>query len=168
MISTIDPIHLAFDMVADMHTRVLVLGSLPGGKSLEARQYYAHPSNQFWRLMSSVVGTDLVSLAYADRLATLRKAGVGLWDVLASARRSGSLDTSIRDASIRDLKKQINLLPNLRALAFNGGKAFKHGVRQVGLDPGIEMIALPSSSSAYTVGTPFKQPHWNRLRTYLD
>jgi hypoxanthine-DNA glycosylase len=164
----IDPIHHAFDMVANSATRLLILGSLPGQKSLAERRYYANPGNQFWRLLGPVIGRDLVSLDYEDRLNALLAAGIGLWDVIGSARRFGSLDSALRDADERDLKGAIQALPSLRALAFNGGAAFKIGVRQLGDDTPVELVALPSSSGAHAVGIAAKQPAWNRLRAYLD
>ena len=82
---------------------MLVLGSLPGDRSLAEQRYYAHPQNQFWRLIGAAVGRELVQLSYEERLAALREAGVGLWDVVARARREGSSDAAIRDASANDL-----------------------------------------------------------------
>src|SRR5690606_9026467 len=94
----------AFDPVVDAETRLLVLGSLPGDASLRAGQYYGHPRNAFWRLMGGVTGRDLAALPYEARLVALQAAGVGLWDVVASADRPGSLDAAIRQPEAADLK----------------------------------------------------------------
>src|SRR5690349_15955378 len=72
--------------------RLLVLGSLPGEESLRAGRYYAHPRNQFWRLMEGAIGAPLDALGYDQRLARLVARQVALWDVIGAARRSGSLD----------------------------------------------------------------------------
>ena len=165
---TPDPVHHAFDMVANERTRLLILGSLPGQKSLSERRYYANPANQFWRLLTPVVGANLVALSYADRLTTLLHRGIGLWDVIGSARRFGSLDTALRDAEVRDLGAAISALPDLRALAFNGAAAYKIGVRQLGDTAGIATIPLPSSSGAHAVGIAAKQPAWDQLKAWLD
>jgi len=85
------------------HTRLVVLGSFPGVASLRAQQYYAHPRNQFWPLLSALWDIDLVGLPYAQRLAESSARGLGLWDVYASCRRAGSLDSAIRDAVFNDL-----------------------------------------------------------------
>ena len=85
-----------FPPVVDAGTRLLILGSLPGDASLKAAQYYAHPRNGFWPLIGGVVGEDLVALPYDQRLTRLLAHGVGLWDVIASAERAGSLDAAIR------------------------------------------------------------------------
>jgi len=88
--------------VLDANVRILVLGSFPGAASLAAGQYYAHPRNQFWRLISSVVGEDLAALPYAERLPRLLAHGVGLWDVLGECERVGSLDSAIRKPAAND------------------------------------------------------------------
>ncbi len=84
--------------VIDQTTRTLILGSFPGIASLQAQQYYAHPRNQFWALLSALLQTDLQGMAYQQRLACLLQHGIGLWDVIAGCRRAGSLDSAIRAA----------------------------------------------------------------------
>lgn len=152
----------------DAHTRLLVLGSLPGEVSLAARQYYANPTNQFWRLLGSVIGEDLHALGYAARLDCLLAHGVGLWDVIQSAHRAGSLDTAIRDYQARDLRGFASGLPNLRAIAFNGGKAAAVGRKQWGADDGaIALVDLPSSSAAYcSISLDAKQAQWLALKSH--
>ena len=93
----------AFAPVAPPGTRLLILGSLPGEASLRAGQYYAHPQNGFWRLIGAAIGREIAALPYPDRLAALAAAGVGLWDVVASAERPGSADAAIRDPEHADL-----------------------------------------------------------------
>ncbi|WP_239688587.1 DNA-deoxyinosine glycosylase [Aquitalea magnusonii] len=92
-----------FPPVVNAQTRLLILGSLPGDASLRAAQYYAHPRNQFWRLLGELLDDDLPGLDYPSRLAALQQHGIGLWDVVAQARRPGSLDAAIRDLSPNDL-----------------------------------------------------------------
>src|SRR3982751_3876069 len=81
--------------VARRDARLFVLGSLPGDASLAAQRYYAHPSNQFWRLLGTAIGEELQPLSYEQRLECLSERGIGLWDVIASASRPGSLDQAI-------------------------------------------------------------------------
>jgi len=64
--------------IADASTRLFILGSLPGERSLEEGRYYAFPTNQFWRLVGPVIGEDLQSMDYHARLAALRAHGIGL------------------------------------------------------------------------------------------
>ena len=87
--------------------------------------------------------------------------------MIGSARRFGSLDSALRDARERDLGAAIGTLPKLRALAFNGSAAYRIGVRQLGEHPSIELVALPSSSGAHTVGLATKQPAWSQLAAWL-
>jgi hypoxanthine-DNA glycosylase len=135
---TESPPSQAFDPVVNTDTRALVLGSLPGRISLRENRYYAHPQNQFWRLMSGVTGVDLVSLSYKYRIDALLNAGIGLWDVIASAHRRGSLDSAILSAQIRHLATMITTLPSLRAVAFNGRTALRFGLKQLGAATGPE------------------------------
>lgn len=159
----------SFPPVVDRRTRLLMLGSLPGDASLAAGRYYAHPQNQFWQLMGAVLECDLHGLAYAARLAALLGRRVGLWDVVASASRQGSGDAAIRDLQTNDLPGLVAGLPDLRALAFNGGTAFRHGSRQLGPAAGrLATVALPSSSPLHTVGLAAKLPAWMALRSFLD
>ncbi len=158
----------AFAPVVDAGTRVLVLGSLPGDASLKAAQYYAHPQNGFWRLMGGVIGRDLHAMAYPERVETLREAGVGLWDVIASAERRGSLDAAIRSPEAADLRGLIAGLPNLKAVAFNGATAAKGGRRILAGLEGLTLIDLPSSSPAHASRTlSEKAESWAILKGFL-
>jgi hypoxanthine-DNA glycosylase len=159
----------SFPPVVDNHTRLLVLGSLPGEASLAAGRYYAHPRNLFWTLMALVIGEDLAALDYEARLAALLKHRVGLWDVVAEAHRDGSLDTAIRDAAENDLLALVKSLPNLRAVAFNGGTSAKVGMRQ--LEPVAErltLVRLPSSSPAYAGRWDIKMEAWTALKALIQ
>ena len=127
-------------------TRLVVLGSFPGVASLRAGQYYAHPRNQFWPILSALWGEDLVALGYRQRLAALRRHGLGLWDVYASCRRDGSLDSAIEAAEFNDLASLRRALPQLQAVAHNGGesaRAMRH-TRTLG----VPVLRLPSTSPA--------------------
>lgn len=157
----------AFDPVVDANTRLLILGSLPGDASLKAGQYYGHPQNGFWRLVGGVIGVDLVARPYPERLEALKAAGVGLWDVIVSAERSGSLDAAIRNAEAADLNRLIDSLPALRAVAFNGGTAARLGRRGLPSQARIELIDLPSSSPAYTRSLAEKAEAWAVLESCL-
>ncbi len=147
--------------------KLLVLGSLPGEQSLARQQYYAHPQNQFWKLIGNVIGADLPAMPYSTRLAMLVDHGTAVWDVVAGARRIGSLDSNLRDVAGNDLHAFISQLPYLRAIAFNGGVASKAGRRILLDSTRIKLITLPSSSPAYTLALAEKQREWRRLRCYL-
>lgn len=158
----------AFAPLADDRTRVLVLGSLPGDASLKAAEYYAHPQNGFWRLIGGAIGRDLHALAYPDRVEALRVSGVGLWDVIAAAERTGSLDAAIRSPEAADLRSLIGGLPNLKAVAFNGATAAKAGRKVLAEVEGLTLIDLPSSSPAHATRTlAEKAVRWAVLKDFL-
>lgn len=159
----------AFAPVVDHRTRVLILGSLPGDASLAAEQYYAHPRNQFWPIVGEVIGRDLVSLAYPERLAALLTARIGLWDTVASARRSGSLDGAIREVETASLPELTAGLPQLCAIGFNGSISARIGRKALGYDDRFTLLDLPSTSPAYcAITVAQKQQKWNLLRKYLS
>ena len=132
--------------VISRRARLVILGSFPGVASLQARQYYGHPRNHFWPLLSAIWGVDLVALPYRQRLAELRRRGLGLWDVYASCRRAGSLDQAIEDAEFNDLASLRRRAPRLRLVAHNGGESARAMRHIVGL--GLPVRRLPSSSPA--------------------
>ncbi|MDE8653086.1 DNA-deoxyinosine glycosylase [Novosphingobium album (ex Liu et al. 2023)] len=159
----------SFDAIVDGRTRIVILGSLPGEASLARQQYYARPTNQFWRLIGGVIERDLVALDYERRLAALRAAGIGLWDVIGTARRTGSSDSAIRDHTARDLQSFAAGLDSLRALAFNGAKAAAIGRRQLAHGDALFLLDLPSSSAAYcAVSFAQKLEQWLRIRDFLN
>jgi len=127
-------------------TRLLVLGSFPGVASLAAGQYYAHPRNHFWPLLSALWGVDLRALPYAQRLAAMKSRGLGLWDVYAACRREGSLDQAIEDAEFNDFAALRRRAPLLRAVAHNGGESARAMRHLAAL--GWAVHRLPSTSPA--------------------
>jgi hypoxanthine-DNA glycosylase len=162
-----DELKSSFPPVADERSRILVLGSLPGERSLAHRQYYAHPQNHFWRLIGAVTGRDLVPLPYEERLAALLEARVALWDTVASAKRRGSLDGNIREHRANPLEELVARLPGLRAVGFNGAKSAALGTPQLVGRQGLTLLPLPSSSPAYTIPFEAKRERWLELRRFL-
>jgi hypoxanthine-DNA glycosylase len=128
-------------------TRVLVLGSFPGAASLAAGRYYAHPRNQFWRLISAVIGEDLAGLPYEERLPRLLAHRFGLWDVLAGCEREGSLDSAIRNPAANDFERLRSLCPELETVGFNGQASAKFAPQFAAA--GYRTLVLPSSSPAH-------------------
>ena len=132
--------------VAGPGTRLLVLGSFPGVASLRAQQYYGHPRNHFWPILAALWQVDLARLPYADRLAVAQHHGLGLWDVYAACRREGSLDSAIEAAVPNDLAGLAARLPQLQAIAHNGGESAR--ARRVTEALGLPVYRLPSTSPA--------------------
>lgn len=136
-----------FAPVIDTDTHVLILGSFPGKASLDAQQYYAHPRNQFWHLISAIIAEDITSLAYDEKLVTMLQHRIGLWDVIAACEREGSLDSAIRQAQSNDFTQLKKRCPKLRLIAFNGKTSAKY--QTLFAAAGFATLVLPSSSPAY-------------------
>lgn len=162
-----DRLKRSFAPVTDTATRVLILGSLPGEVSLARQRYYAHPRNQFWRLIGAVAGLELEPLAYEARLEALRARGIGLWDTVGAATRRGSLDGDIRSIERNPLPALVESLPKLRAVGFNGGKSAALGLPQLAGRSDLALVPLPSSSPAYTLPFDAKLERWRALAQFL-
>jgi hypoxanthine-DNA glycosylase len=155
--------------VARPDATLFILGSLPGDASLAARRYYAHPTNQFWRLLGAAIGEELQPLEYDRRLERLGDRRIGLWDVIASASRSGSLDQAIREAEHNQLEHLLHDFPMLRAIAFNGSTSARIGRGLIGQPPhNLALLDLPSSSAANTRPFAEKAEAWSRLAQFCS
>ena len=166
----------SFSPVLCSEPKVLLLGSMPGRRSLEMRQYYAHPRNQFWQIMGVICNAGF-DLPYLERVAALQQSGIALWDVLQACDRDGSLDGNIhKDSEIaNDLPGLLGGFPTIQAIGFNGGKAwmaFRRLVQPV-LNPKIhdhlKLIRLPSTSPA-NAGIPYEEKlaRWREIQRYLQ
>ncbi len=113
-----------FDPIEDPEVRLLLLGTMPGRKSLEIVQYYADPSNDFWKIMQKLLGVEH-DRAYEERIACLKRARIALWDVIQECERTGSTDQGIRRESARpnDIPALLRRCQAIRTLAFNGQAA---------------------------------------------
>ena len=152
--------------VGSQDARLLILGSLPGEASLAAQRYYAHPTNQFWRLLGAALGEELATLPYDERLERLAAREIALWDVVAEARRQGSLDGAIRAATPNELAAYAATHSRLEAVAFNGKTAAAIGRRAFAGQASLTVIELPSSSAALTRPFADKAAAWSVLGTY--
>jgi len=160
-----EPVLRGLPPVVAADARVLILGSFPGEASLAARAYYAHPRNQFWRLLSALMGESLDTLPYPARLARLKSRGVAVWDTIAMCERKGSLDSAIRNARHSEVDRIRTCAPGLRIVAFNGGTAAR--AEREWRVAGYATLALPSSSPAYTRPFAEKLAAWRALADFL-
>lgn len=166
----------SFKAVARPDARVLILGSIPGEESLRQRQYYAHPQNQFWRLMQILVGAGR-NLAYPERLEKLQACSIALWDVVHSCQRPGSMDENILHPTVtpNNFSALFRRTPGLRLICFNGRKAAELFTRMVCPQLGhrldaVARVTLPSTSPAHATLT-FNQKcaRWRKaLKPVLD
>jgi TDG/mug DNA glycosylase family protein len=135
-----------FDPIVFENTEVLILGSFPSIKSFENNFYYAHPSNQFWKIMEAVTGYPVHNLDQKYWL--LKESKWGLWDMVKSCSRENSLDSSLENEEVNDIATFIEDHPTIHTIAFTGRKSealFKVHFHHLE----IETVYLPSPSSAY-------------------
>jgi hypoxanthine-DNA glycosylase len=132
--------------VIDTRAQLIVLGSFPSVASLQAGEYYAHPRNHFWPLLSAIWGVDLRARPYPERLREVLQRGLGIWDVYAHCRREGSLDSAIQDAEFNDLAGLKRQAPQLQAIAHNGGESAR--AMRFTRSLGVPLLRLPSTSPA--------------------
>jgi len=145
--------------------RALILGSFPSEASLAARQYYAHPRNHFWPILSAVLDEPLAGLPYAERLDRVRARRVAIWDTIVACERPGSLDASIRNAERGEVARVRRVARELRVVAFNGGTAAR--AEPVWRDAGYATLVLPSTSPAFTRPFDDKLAAWRALARFL-
>lgn len=141
----------SFPPIADTSARLLILGTMPGVESLRAGQYYAHPRNALWPILSTILGIE-PGASYAERCAQLRENGVALWDVFAACRRDGSLDTAITDSQTNDFAPFFATHPQIARVCFNGAlaeRAFRRRVLPTLSTRLLHYQRLPSTSPAH-------------------
>ena len=137
----------SFAPIIPQNSKVLILGSLPGDKSLLENQYYAHPQNRFWKTLSLVLSEPLAT-SYTDRIALLHKYGIALWDVCEEAVREGSMDSDIIAEMPNKIPELLQHNRSITTICFNGQKAQKLFDKYFDRDADIQYITFPSSSPA--------------------
>lgn len=144
-----------FPPIIGKNPQILILGSMPGIKSLDEQHYYAHPRNAFWPIMSALFAIDL-NLNYQQRCEGLSRQGIAVWDVLKSCQRQGSLDSAIEKDTIEvnDFNRLFIDHPSIKHIYFNGAAAeqlFKRHVLKLLSNSqfNITMMKLPSTSPAH-------------------
>lgn len=149
----------SFAPLESAYSTTLILGTMPGQKSLQSQQYYAHPRNALWPILCAIANDETPgyevhqTLSYEQRCAVIMKAGFALWDVLASCERPGSLDSNIARHSQQpnDIAQFVNRHPELSTIACNGRTAeslFKRHILPVLEQPTLRIVSLPSTSPA--------------------
>ncbi|RKL69316.1 DNA-deoxyinosine glycosylase [Salipaludibacillus neizhouensis] len=152
--------------------RVLILGSMPGMESLKRQQYYGNPRNHFWLILGELFNQELHQLNYTEKITFLHKHKIGVWDVIASCERMGSLDSAIKNEKMNDLASLVVKYPSLQWIGLNGTKAyqsFRKYLKQHQLS--ISYEKLPSSSPVPGRNVKnFKEKvvEWEKILNYLD
>jgi len=146
---------------------VLILGSFPGPVSLKRKEYYAHPQNQFWRLLADLLGQDHAPDSYRKKKALLAEFGIGLWDMAASCERPGAGDSNIRNVRPNDITGLLGRYPNVEAVFLNGRKAEALFKRYCKVP--IRAIYLPSTSPAHAgISRNNKLRAWKSMLKFIN
>lgn len=155
---------VGFQPVATTTTKILILGSFPSVASLQHQQYYAHPRNQFWKILSDLLDIPFLTLPYEARLKRVMSANIGIWDVIDQTEREGSLDSDIKNPKPNNLITFLSSMPELHTIAFNGQTAAKIGLKQLDDKKTLyRTLLLPSTSPAYTLAYEKKLAQWQQL-----
>jgi hypoxanthine-DNA glycosylase len=139
----------SFDPISNSDTTILILGTMPGDKSIELGEYYGHSRNRFWKIISTITNIDL-PLNYSDKKELLLKSTIGIWDVAHKANRKGSLDSAIEDEEPNELENFIATHKNLKIIGFNGTKSEALFDKYFDRKSNLKYISLPSTSPANT------------------
>ena len=156
----------SFPPIVDEFAKILILGSMPGAKSLQMQQYYAFPQNQFWRILFHLFDEEF-SEDYETRINLIKKNNIALWDVIESCERKGSSDTEIKDEVDNNIPELIKNHPNIQTIFCNGQKSYKNLLKILGKDFKIPIVVLPSTSPLHTVKFEEKLESWKMIKNYL-
>lgn len=154
--------------VVDKHTRILILGTMPGIESLKQQAYYSHPRNLFWKLMGILTKASVPGDPVAKKKFLLAQ-GIGLWDVCKTCIRKGSLDQHISEETPNDVRGILKKYPGVKAIAFNGAKAYSLFVKHFGSVHEIKVYELPSTSPANaSISLDHKTKQWEKIKASLQ
>lgn len=156
----------SFPPIIDNNSKILILGSIPGIKSLEKQQYYGHPQNKFWKIIFELFNEKFTE-DYTERIAVLKKNNIALWDVIDSCERKGSFDSEIKNEEANQIPELLELYPKIQAIFCNGGKSYKNLQKILGKNFRIPIILLPSTSPLHTVSFEKKFEDWKKISDYI-
>lgn len=156
----------SFPPIIDIHSEILILGSIPGVKSLEKQQYYAHPQNKFWKIIFELLQEDFTD-DYSERIEVIRKHHIALWDVIDSCERKGSLDSEIKNEEANQIEELLESYPNIKAIFCNGGKSYRSLQKMLDKNYKIPVFLLPSTSPLHTISFEKKLEEWRKIKMYL-
>ncbi|MDW9382455.1 DNA-deoxyinosine glycosylase [Chryseobacterium sp. JV558] len=157
----------SFSPLIDAQSEIIILGSIPGVKSLEKQQYYAHPQNKFWKIIFELLNEEFTE-EYTQRIEIIKKHHIALWDVIDSCERKGSLDSEIRNEEANQIAELLEEHPNVKAIFCNGGKSYKNLQKLLGKSYKLPVILLPSTSPLHTVSFEKKLEEWKVIVEFLS
>ncbi len=156
----------SFPALIDEESEILILGSIPGVKSLEMQQYYAHPQNKFWKIILELLNEEFTE-DYSKKIEILKKHHIALWDVIDSCERKGSLDSEIKNEEANQISELLEEYPNIKAIFCNGGKSYKNLQKILGKNYKLPIFLMPSTSPLHTVSFEKKLEEWKKILDFL-
>ncbi|WP_262147013.1 DNA-deoxyinosine glycosylase [Chryseobacterium foetidum] len=156
----------SFPPIIDKESKILILGSVPGVKSLEKKEYYGHPQNKFWKIVFELFDENFTE-NYSEKIEILKKNKIALWDVIDTCERKGSLDAEIRNEEANDIETLLKTYSNIKTIFCNGGKSFKTLKKILDKNSEIPVYLLPSTSPLHTISFERKLDDWKIIKTYL-
>lgn len=157
----------SFPPIIDNNAEILILGSIPGVKSLEKQQYYAHPQNKFWTIIFELFHEKFTE-DYTERINIVKKNHIAIWDVIDSCERKGSLDSEIKNEEANQIEELLEIYPNIKAIFCNGGKSYKNLQKILGKNYKIPVFLLPSTSPLHTISFERKLHDWKKILEFID
>ena len=159
--------------VLEPGVKVVFCSSAVGGVSAQRGAYYAHPGNQFWRVLQRVGLTP--RQLRPEEYPTLPQFGIGLTDVV---KRVSGPDAEIPDEQLTSKKGRLALRAKMKrfqplALALDGKKATKvfldNPYVSYGRQPerlgATEIFVLPSTSGA--ARAIWDESYWAELADFV-
>jgi hypoxanthine-DNA glycosylase len=157
----------SFPPIIDNTSKILILGSIPGVKSLEKQQYYAHPQNKFWKIIFELFNEKFTE-DYTEKIDVLKQHYIALWDVIDSCERKGSLDSEIKNEEANQIEELLEKYPNIQVLFCNGGKSYKNLQKVLGKNFRIPIELMPSTSPLHTVSFERKLEEWKKILAFTE
>lgn len=160
----------SFQPVIDINCKILILGTMPGVKSLQIQEYYGYERNSFWKIMYTLFNAEPTS-NYEAKKAFLLEHHIALWDVLKACYREGSSDSNIKSPIPNDFVELFRLYPNIKVVFFNGDpaqKLFNRYIKKTLSNKDMPLFGLPSTSPANTIKVEKKFEKWKEILKFLD
>lgn len=156
----------SFPPIISKDSKILILGSIPGVQSLEKQEYYAHPQNQFWKILFELKQENFTN-QYAEKLIFLAKIKIALWDTIESCERKGSKDTEIKNEVENSILELLKNFPNIKAIFCNGQKSHKNLMKILDKNHPLPIFVLPSTSPLHTISLEKKMESWKIINEFL-
>ena len=151
----------SFPPFVNATTEILILGTMPGIASLEKQEYYAHPRNNFWKIIYTLLNSLPIAENFEEKISLLQNHKIGLWDVLENCERKGSLDIHIKNHKENNFEMLLEEFSGITKIVFNGKESHKYFFKKFGQIKGITYYVMPSTSPANTMSFEKKLEIWS-------